>query len=116
MRRSSSYTRGARASRSTGSTDTMVAERLEPLVWTHRQQPVAVADLDDAVVVLRLREFLPQQPLAQDAQLVPVQIADEIVDELGPGPIAGVNAVPPQLLENIGAIPIGLPRAAWARS
>src|SRR5262249_22287394 len=91
------------------------AERVKPLVRTHRQQPVPVADLDDAVVVLRLGEFAPQQPLPQDAQLVAIEVADEIVYDLGPGPFGGLNSVPPQLLEHLWAVPVRLSHRACSR-
>src|SRR4029077_13385349 len=78
--------------------------RREPLVRLQREQPVAIADLDHALEILGLGELLAQQAVAQTAQLVAIQVADELVDQLRSRSPCGLHAVPTQLLQDLGAI------------
>ncbi|PYQ95506.1 MAG: hypothetical protein DMF97_16950, partial [Acidobacteria bacterium] len=64
-------------------------------------ETVAFPQCDYAPVVLRLWKFLPQQTIAQAPQLVSIEIAHELVNEHGLGPLSRVNTMPPELLQHI---------------
>ena len=73
----------------------------KPLLGGNRDQGVPLPQFDDAPVVLGLRKFLPDQAIAQPSQLVAVEVADELVDARRMCPFRWMDAVPPQLGQDI---------------
>ena len=66
---------------------------MQPVARLHRYHSIAFSDLDHPAEVLVFRKFPAYQAIAQPPQLVAIQIADEFVCELRPGPIGRPHTV-----------------------
>src|SRR2546428_1291303 len=70
-------------------------------------EPVLASELTDPFVVTGLGDFPAHEPVAEAAELVAIQVVDEIVHELRRRGGRGLRAVTRELLEYFGLVPIG---------
>src|SRR5882762_4054615 len=80
------------------------ANRLDELARAEREDGVTAPQRIDAPSVFDLGKVAAQVALAQAADLVLVEIADEIAHELGPRVRGRPHAVTQQMLEDVGTV------------
>ena len=79
----------------------------QPVLRFQRDQRVLAPERDHSIEVAHLWDLAPDQAIAQATKLIAIQVADELVHELGPRGNCGANTVSLELLEHVGAIAIG---------
>ena len=77
-----------------------------PQVRFERHQRILTPQLDDPIVIPRLRNDAGHERVTQPPKLVPIQVVDEIVDELGRRLSGGAYAVKEELVEHVRSIPM----------
>ena len=83
---------------------------LPPLVRLERHERVFHPERHDAVVVTDLRNLAPHEPVTKPAQLEPIQVVDELVNELGTCGRGRLDPMRPELLEHVRAVSVARQR------
>src|SRR6185436_9820389 len=83
---------------------------LQPLPGFQGEERIPAPEGDDATVVLRLRKGARQQRAAQPAQLVAIQVVDEVAEPLGRRGCSGTGPMRGQRFEHPGVIAVAGPR------
>src|SRR5437773_971871 len=79
----------------------------DQFVRLQRNERVLSSELHDTIVVTDLGDFPAHEPVAEAAELVAIQVVDEVVHELRRRGGRGLRAVTGELLEYFGLVTIG---------
>ena len=72
-----------------------------------RDERILTPQRHHSIEVAHLRDLLPDEAVAQATKFIAIQIADELVHELGSRRTCRPHTVSLELLEDVGAIAIG---------
>jgi hypothetical protein len=76
----------------------------DEVVWFQGYERVAASELDDTTEILGTDELAAEKTLSHPPDFVAIEVANQLVDELGPRGGTRTNTVTRQLLEHVGAV------------